>query len=66
MRQVCRIGLASRTAGRWPERLGINKRRYLDPDGSANCRSGRIMARYRGHMLHLDVKKVGRIPDGGG
>ncbi len=27
---------------------------------------GTITARYRGHMIHLDVKKVGRIPDGGG
>ena len=26
----------------------------------------KITARYRGHMVHLDVKKVGRIPDGGG
>jgi hypothetical protein len=24
------------------------------------------VARYPGHMVHLDVKKVGRIPDGGG
>ena len=24
------------------------------------------MTRYRGHMVHVDVKKVGRIPDGGG
>ncbi|GGM17143.1 hypothetical protein GCM10010129_71630 [Streptomyces fumigatiscleroticus] len=24
------------------------------------------MARYPGHMVHLDVMKVGRIPDGGG
>lgn len=37
------------------------------PDGSANRRpSKRIVARYPGHMVHLDVKKVGRIPDGGG
>ena len=24
------------------------------------------MARFPGHMIHLDVKKVGRIPPGGG
>jgi Integrase core domain len=27
---------------------------------------GKIIARWPGHMAHLDVKKVGRIPDGGG
>jgi transposase InsO family protein len=26
----------------------------------------RITARYPGHMIHVDVKKVGRISDGGG
>jgi transposase InsO family protein len=46
-------------------RLGISRRRDIDPDGSTNRTSGRITA-YPGHMVHLDVKKVGRIPDGGG
>jgi len=27
---------------------------------------GKITARWLGHMVHLDVTKVGRIPDGGG
>lgn len=54
------------TVGRWLVRLGISRRRYIDPDGSTNRTSGRIIARYPGHMVHLDVKKVGRIPDGGG
>ena len=54
------------TVGRWLVRLGINRRRDLDPDGSSNRTPGRITARYPGHMVHLDVKKVGRIPDGGG
>lgn len=58
--------VSARTVGRWLERLGINRRRHLDPDGSANRRPGTITARYPGHMIHLDVKKVGRIPDGGG
>lgn len=58
--------ISERTVGRWPARLGINHRRFLDPDGSANRRpSQRIVARYPGHMVHLDVKKAGRIPDGG-
>lgn len=52
------------TVARWLVRLGINRRRDIDPDGSTNRRAGRITARYPGHMVHLDVKKVGRIPDG--
>jgi len=54
------------TVGRWLVRLGINRRRDIDPDGASNRTPGRITARYPGHMVHLDVKKVGRIPDGGG
>ncbi|MBE1604005.1 hypothetical protein HEB94_000853 [Actinopolymorpha pittospori] len=59
-----RISVA--TVGRWLVRLGINRRRDLDPTGTSNRRPGTITARYPGHMVHLDVKKVGRIPDGGG
>ena len=55
-----------RTVGRWLARLGINRRRHLDVDGADLRRPGRIVARFPGHMIHLDVKKVGRIPDGGG
>lgn len=55
------------TVGRWLTRLGISQRRFLDPDGTTNKQpTGRIVARFPGHMVHLDVKKVGRIPDGGG
>jgi len=54
------------TVGRWLVRLGINRRKDLDPDGSSNRVVGTITARFAGHMVHLDVKKVGRIPDGGG
>lgn len=54
------------TVGRWLRRLGINRRKHLDPDGHNTRSPQRITARYPGHMVHLDVKKVGRIPDGGG
>jgi transposase InsO family protein len=54
------------TVGRWFRRLGINRRRDLDPSGESNRKTGKIVARFAGHMVHLDVKKVGRIPDGGG
>ncbi len=58
--------VAVSTVSRWLVRLGINRRRDIDPDGSSNRTVRRITARYPGHMVHLDVKKVGRIPDGGG
>ena len=54
------------TVGRWLVRLGISRRRDIDPDGSTNRKARAITARYPGHMVHVDVKKVGRIPDGGG
>ena len=47
-------------------RLGLGRRRFLDPGGDSNRTPGRIIARWPGHMIHLDVKKVGRIPDGAG
>ena len=59
-----RVSLA--TVSRWLVRLGTNRRRDIDPDGSSNRTTGRIVARYLGHIVHLDVEKVGRIPDGGG
>jgi len=58
--------VSAATVGRWLVRLGISRRADIDPDGSNNEAPDTITARYPGHMLHLDVKKVGRIPDGGG
>jgi len=55
-----------RTVTRHLTRLGLGRRRFLDPSGDSNREPGRIIARWPGHMVHLDVKKVGRIPDGGG
>ncbi len=53
------------TVGRWLNRLGISRSRDLDPNGGNNRQAGRITARFPGHMLHRDVKKLGAIPDGG-
>lgn len=58
--------ISQATVGRWLARLGLNRRRWLDVDGEPLRKPGTITARYRGHMVHLDVKKVGRIPEGGG
>jgi hypothetical protein len=46
--------------------LGLNHRRFIDPDGDSNREPRKIIARRPGHMIHIDVKKVGRIPQGGG
>ena len=49
-----------------PASGGLNRLDHLDVDGEPLRKPGKITARYPGHMIHLDVKKVGRIPDGGG
>jgi hypothetical protein len=55
-----------RTVTRHLTGLGLGQRHFLDPNGDNNRMPGKIIARWPGHMAHLDVKKVGRIPDGGG
>jgi transposase InsO family protein len=60
------ITVSITTVGRWLRRLGLSRRRDLDPSGASNRVIRRIVARWPGHMVHVDVKKVGRIPDGGG
>ncbi len=56
-----------RTVGRWLHRLGISRLRDLTPAGEdlRQQPAQRITARGPGHMVHLDVKKIGRIPEGG-
>jgi transposase InsO family protein len=55
------------TVGRWFVRLGINRCRFLDPTGAVNRGpANTIVARYPGHMVYVDIKAVGRIPDGCG
>lgn len=60
------IVINRRTISRHLSRLGLGQRRFIDPSGENNRKPGKIVARWPGHMAHLDVKKVGRIPDGGG
>lgn len=56
-----------RTVGRWLHQLGISRLRDLTPAGENLRRAPqRIRAGWAGHMIHLDVKKLGRIPGGGG
>lgn len=58
--------VSRRTVTRHLHQLGLNRRRFIDPDGATNRTGRTITARRPGHMVHLDVKKTGRIPDGGG
>lgn len=60
------VHLDRRTVTSQLSRLGLGRRRFIDPGGQSNRKAGVIIARWPGHMVHLDVKKVGRIPDGGG
>ncbi|SFK97775.1 Transposase [Amycolatopsis sacchari] len=60
------VAIAVRTVSRHLAHLGLNQRRFLDPSGENNRAPRPIVARWPGHMIHLDVKKVGRIPEGGG
>src|SRR5699024_8773676 len=46
--------------------LGLTRRKCIDPTGATTPEPQSINAKRPGHMVHLDVKKVGRIPDGGG
>lgn len=60
------ITVSRRTVTRHLAKLGLNHRKFIDPNGEPNREARRISARWPGHMVHVDVKKVGRIPDGGG
>ncbi|GGM37408.1 IS481 family transposase [Promicromonospora citrea] len=58
--------VSRRTITRYLAQFGLSRRRFIDPNGKVNREIKTITAKHPGHMIHLDVKKVGRIPDGGG
>ena len=60
------MAISRRTVSRHLVALGLNRRRFIDPCGKSNRTPRAIVARRPAHMVHVDVKKVGRIPDGGG
>lgn len=60
------IVISRRTITRHLAHLGLNRRRFIDPNGASNRKPRTIVVRCPGHQVHVDVKKVGRIPDGGG
>lgn len=64
--QATGVDISRRTVTRHLATLNLNHRRFIDPNGETNREPQKIIARRPGHMVHIDVKKVGRIPDGGG
>jgi transposase InsO family protein len=59
-----RLGVPASTVHRVLVRLGLNRLSWMDRP------TGRVIRRYEratpGELVHVDVKKLGRIPDGGG
>lgn len=64
------LGLPASTVGKILKRNNVPLLRDLDPLTGAEIRSQRRANSYEhsypGSMVHVDVKKIGRIPDGGG
>jgi len=66
-----KVGVAARTVSRILRRNRVPYLRECDPITGAVIRSSKQTAvRYErehpGELVHMDVKKIGRIPDGGG
>jgi transposase len=59
-----RLGVAPSTVYRVLVRLGINRLAWMD------WPTGRVIRRYErarpGELVHVDIKKLGKIPEGGG
>ena len=59
-----RLGVAASTVHRVLCRLGLNRLSWMDRP------TGRVIRRYEravpGELVHVDIKKLGRIPPGGG
>ena len=65
------LGVPARTVARVLRRHGMPYLRVLDPMSGEVIRSSKATAaRYEkehpGELVHIDVKKIGKIPDGGG
>jgi len=66
-----RVGVPARTVSRVLRRHGVPRLATLDPITGEVIRASKVTAvRYErerpGELVHMDVKKLGRIPDGGG
>jgi transposase InsO family protein len=56
------LGMALSTVSRWLKRIGLGKRSRLEPPEPPN----RYERRHPGELVHVDVKKLGRIGRGAG
>jgi transposase InsO family protein len=56
------LGMALSTVSRWLARIGLGKRSRLQPPEPAN----RYERKRPGELIHVDVKKLGRIQGGAG
>jgi transposase InsO family protein len=66
-RIAARVGRPASTVHRVLVRHGLNRLAVLDRPTGQRIRQGRRYERARpGELVHIDVKKLGRIPDGGG
>ncbi|HEY1104560.1 MAG TPA: leucine zipper domain-containing protein, partial [Agromyces sp.] len=68
---AARTGVPARTVSRIIARAGLPRLADLDPMTGERIRASKTTAvRYErerpGELVHMDVKKLGRIPDGGG
>ena len=64
VRIAARLGVPASTVHRVLCRLGLNRLAWMDRP------TGRVIRRYErdqpGELVHIDIKKLGRVPDGGG
>jgi len=60
------IDVSAATVHRWLRRLGISRLRDLDVTGNSHRQVRRIETDRPGQLVHMDVKKIGAIPTGGG
>ena len=60
------IEVSAATVHRWLRRLGISRLRDLDVTGNSHRAVRRIQTERPGQLVHVDVKKIGAIPTGGG
>ena len=68
---AAKVGVPASTVGRILTRRGVPLLRECDPLTGVAIRSSRRSPNryehpYPGALVHIDVKKIGRIPDGGG
>lgn len=64
VRLGARLGMAPSTVHRVLVRLGLNRLAWMDRPSGRVIR--RIHTDHPGELVHVDIKKLGRIPQGGG